>query len=770
MSAPAAPAENGVEEEFKPYVPASEERRELTVRALVIGSLLGIVFGASTVYLGLKVGLTVSASIPIAVLSIPIFRALGKGSILENNITQTVGSAAESIAAGTAFTVPALLVMGYDLNITRSTLVALTGGWLGVLLMVPLRRSLIVKEHKNLPYPEGTACAEVLEAGEKKGLQARLVFLGVLVGILHKGLYKILGLWKETPGHVFGKPIKNAAFNMEASPELLGVGYIIGPKIAGTMIGGGVLAFMVLIPLIHFLGMKLATGDLQAEFAAGGGKYVRDNYVFYIAVGAVVAGGFISLGKALPTIVRTFGAAMKGLKSSGVAAGGAGVPRTERDLPITVTIGGSIAIAVLVALIPQLHVTWTAAILIVVFGFFFTTVSSRICGQIGSSSNPISGMTLATLLLTSLLFVAAGWTGSHYRPIALTVGAIVCVAAANAGATSQDLKTGFLVGATPKRQQLALLVGVSTSALVVGWTVYFINLAYTTVEPVAHPKIAISPEKMATLPVAAGPDGKQLRVLAVAADQGHAGGQVLIDEKGFIRDWRIDVPAGAETRKGLDDKDYRVVRFAGDPAAEVPYGEFLVDETGAAHYAMSPGIKLGGAKGGQAFDIRPESAEKKFEAPKAQLMALIIDGILLRKLEVTLVLLGVLLGICLELAGVEALPFAVGLYLPIGTSSSIFAGGILRWIVGRVQKRRGAAEEGDAGRGVLLSSGLIAGGALCGLLAGAVVFARGGKEYSLAHSIGGTFADIANSNLLAVIMFGVLAAFVLWQALRKEEA
>jgi putative OPT family oligopeptide transporter len=781
MSAPAseqAAAASGAagEAEFKPYVPANETRRELSARALVIGSVLGIVFGASTVYLGLKVGLTVSASIPIAVLSIPIFRALKRGSILENNITQTVGSAGESIAAGASFTIPALLVMGYDLDIWRSTLVALVGGWLGVLLMVPLRRSLIVVEHGKLPYPEGTACAEVLIAGEKKGLHAKLVFIGVGVGILYKGLYRILGLWKEAPGILFGRPIrdettkaivghdvgttvKGASIGVEASPELLGVGYIIGPRIAGNMLAGGILASMILVPAIYFVATKLGVPEFVNETATAGA--VRSSYVFYIAIGAVAAGGLMSLARAVPTIVRTFGAAMKSLKKSGVGGGGAGVPRTERDMPISLTIGGSVVLALALSILPGLHVNPVASLFIVIFGFLFATVSARICGQIGSSSNPISGMTIATLLFTSGLFAAVGWTGVDYRPIALTVGAIVCVAAANAGATSQDLKTGFLVGATPRSQQIGLMVGVTASALVVGWTLYFLNLSATTIEPLALPAVEV--------PADAPTDASGRREIAVPA---HAksdalGGKVFVNEKNEIVEWRVDgVPAGAPTAKGPDGRDYRVVRFAGDPALSIPGGRLLVDDAGVARFAESPGVFVGG--GNQVFPAPEEG--KKFTAPKAQLMATIVDGILQRKLEWGLVLFGVFLAIALELAGVEALPFAVGMYLPIQTSVPIFIGGIVRWIVGKVKRKQGAGDEGETGRGVLLSSGLIAGGALCGLLAGVVVFARGGHEFSLPGATGSSFLQsLAGSNWFSLLMFAGLVGFVFWLASKRDK-
>lgn len=738
-------------ETFRPYVPATEERVELSFRAAVIGSLLGILFGASSVYLALKVGLTVSASIPIAVLSIPIYRLLGKGSILENNITQTVGSAGESIAAGVVFTVPALLVLGYDLELFRTTLIALTGGWLGVMLMIPLRRSLIVKEHGTLSYPEGTACAEVLEAGETKGVHARTVFLGVGVGFAYKFLYRALGLWKETPERVLGW-YKGASIGIEASPELLGVGYIVGPRIGGIMAAGGVLSYLVLIPMIRFFGEGLSAPLFPADgpISAMSNDAIRGNYIYYIGAGAVAAGGIFSLLRALPTILSTFVSAMKGLSSTPTTGP---TRRTDDDLPVAVTLGGALVIALVIAVVPELQVNPFAAFLIIVFAFFFSTVSARICGQIGSSSNPVSGMTIATLLFTCLLFVAVGWQGGGYRAIALTVGAIVCIAAANAGATSQDLKTGFLLGATPRRQQIGLLIGVTTSALVVGWTLLGVNSAYTTIvdERVAHPKL--------------------YRELAIA------------------------VPSSAKAVRGPDGESYREVRIPGDPQEGVPGGRVLVDAQDQVAFSINPGIMTGGREAlkvdrqgkpirqlddaGQPLwktqdgapvldgdgDRIPVWVElprtSKFEAPKAQLMALIIDGILEQKLPWALVLFGVFIALCLELAGIEALPFAVGLYLPLSSSTPIFAGGLVRWWV----KRRPKAAENDAGRGVLMSSGLIAGGSICGLLV-ALLGAKFGEEMLVLPSRMGSawFASLAQGNALSLVCFAALAVLLYRQA------
>jgi putative OPT family oligopeptide transporter len=734
-------------ETFQPYVPATEDRRELSARALIIGSVLGVVFAASSVYLALKVGITVSASIPVAVLSIPIFRALGKGSILENNLTQTTGSAGESIAAGIAFTIPALLIMGYDISLPATTLIALTGGWLGVMMMIPLRRSLIVKEHGNLTYPEGTACAEVLEAGEKKGVQAKLVFIGLIVGAAYKLIYKVFGFWKETPTRELAF-YKNSTLEMEASPELLGVGYIVGPRIAGTMVAGGILSYLVLMPMIRFFGENLtaplapATKKI-AEMSAGD---IRSSYIFYIGVGAVATAGIISLIRAMPTIISTFAASVRGVRRAGVASGASDVRRTERDLPITFTLGGIAISAAMVALLPQIRVNPVAAVptifLIIVFAFFFSTVSSRICGQIGSSSNPISGMTIATLLLTCVIFVLVGWTGSAYRPIALTIGAIVCVAAANAGATSQDLKTGFLVGATPRRQQIGLLVGVTTSALVVGWTLYFINSGYTTIvdERVAHPKLYP----------------------------------------------RVIAPLGSEAVKGPDGNAYKEVRYPGDRDRGVPAGKVLVDEQGVVAYSVNPGILVGGREDVkvdklglpiQALDdakqpkFNPDGTPQwvpsnKLSAPKANLMAILIDSFLESRLPWALILFGLMITLMLEFAGIESLPFAVGLYLPLGSSTPIFAGGMVRWFVDRGRKKA----EGDTGAGVLLSSGLIAGGALCGLLALGLAVRFGEEGLHIPPQMGEFFHDLANHDLTSLVMFLGLAVFVFFMARRSADA
>lgn len=474
---------NKTASKFQPFVAAATVMPEFSLKAILLGALFGLIFGAATVYLALRAGLTVSASIPIAVLAIAVFKRLGKSTILENNIVQTIGSAGESIAAGVAFTFPALIFLtGGEafFNYFNVLTLAFVGGILGVLFMVPLRRSLIVKEHGTLPYPEGTACADVLIAGEKGGSMARRVFAGLGIAVLYKTLMSILGLWKDQPGytapHTSGFP--SASVAAEITPEYLGVGYIIGPKISGVLVAGGVLSYLVMIPLIAFIGDALPTilkpaGKLISQMSP---SEIRGGFVRYIGAGAVAAGGLITLVKTLPTIVSAFKDSFKSLKD---LRAGVQLSRTERDIPITYVILGSLALVIIIAVLPQLPGTFPGTLLmgllIVVFGFFFVTVSSRIVGIIGSSNNPISGMTIATLMATCLIFVSLGWTGDVYQSLALVVGGIVCIAAANAGATSQDLKTGYIVGATPIWQQIGLVIGVLASTFVIGWTLQLID-------------------------------------------------------------------------------------------------------------------------------------------------------------------------------------------------------------------------------------------------------------------------------------------------------
>lgn len=495
-------------QEFRPYIPDEQHVAEFTPKAIILGVFFGILFGAATVYLALRAGLTVSASVPIAVLAIAVFKKIGKSTILENNIVQTIGSAGESVAAGVVFTVPALLFLSGGENYfqyVQITFLAIFGGVLGVLFMVPLRRALIVKEHGKLPYPEGTACADVLIAGEKGGNLARMVFAGVGASLLYKFLYGVLGLWNETATWFRTKKeslYPSATLNVDVTPEYLGLGYIIGPRIASELFSGGLLAWMALIPLISiFVPESRVVDDLtKLGFSEGWrnghsyAEWIYRAYIRYIGAGAVACAGVMTLIKTLPTIVGAFRESVKSFGERGTVAG---AKRTERDLGMGIVLIGSLAIVLILAVLPKFpHGPFPGSLLmsalIVVFGFFFVTVSSRIVGIIGTSSNPISGMTIATLMMTCIVFVVIGWKGDVYQAVALSVGAIVCVAAANAGATSQDLKTGFLVGATPKSQQWGFIIGVVTSAFVIAITLFVLDQTYkgTEAHGIGGPKLA----------------------------------------------------------------------------------------------------------------------------------------------------------------------------------------------------------------------------------------------------------------------------------------
>lgn len=688
--------------DFKPFIPPETKMREFTFRAVFVGAILGIVFAASSVYLALKVGMTVSASIPIAVLSITLFRLIGRATILENNIVQTTGSAGESIAFGVATTMPVFLLLGQDMNLMPILWMSLLGGMLGVLMMIPLRQGLIVKEHGKLTYPEGTACADVLIVGEQGGTNAKTVFLGFGIGALYKFLNAGTRIWAEIPNRMLTF-FKGASVSAEVAPELLGVGYIIGPKVSANMMAGGMLAYLILIPAIKIFGDNLST----VMFPATGlikdmtPNMVRNAYVLYIGAGAVATGGIISLIKSFPIIIsafrrgfRTFLDSRKGNESREE------VKRTERDLPMSVVVFGSLGLVLAIWLAPVLHINAISAVLIVLFGFFFVTVSSRITGEIGSSSNPISGMTVATLLLTCLLFLAAGWTGVSYRAMALCTAAIVCIAASNGGTISQDLKTGYLVGATPKYQQLGIMIGVLSSALIIGWIVIALNNAYTTVSPVNYPDHIAQLENNA--PTQVGPHGQTYRV-------------------------------------------YRVQEQTGN----IIVGKYLVDETNHIRYLVDPGI----AGTVSEIDGKPVT---KLDSPKARLFSLIIDGILTQKLPWGLVLIGVFLALVMELVGVSSLPFAVGLYLPLSSSSPIMAGGLIRALVDR--KRKGTASEAEFSPGVLMSSGFISGGAIMGVL----LAVAAGVGFDQKIDISGSLGSLAEADWFALIPFAILM-FILYR-------
>ncbi len=748
----------------KPYIAPEANMSEMTVKGLVLGSILGIAFAASSVYLGLKVGLTVSASIPIAVLSITIFRALGKATILENNMVQTVGSAGESIAAGVAFTLPSLLLMGQDLEFMRILLVGLFGGMLGVLMMIPLRHGLIVQEHGKLTYPEGTACADVLIVGDKGGTSAKTVFMGAGVGFLYGFLNLIARLWKETTDWTFSF-FKGASISAEVAPPMIGVGYIIGPKTAANMMAGGALAFIVIIPLIKVIGEGLSTPifpatDLIKDMTPGA---IRNSYVLYIGAGAVATGGIISLIRSIPSIIGAFKRGMGSLSASRKGTQVV-VPRTERDISLTYVLGGSLALVLAIWLAPILQINFVSAILIVLFGFFFVTVSSRITGEIGSSSNPISGMTVATLLITCLLFLAVGWTGVDFRAMALTTAALVCVAASNGGTISQDLKTGFLVGATPSRQQIGILVGVLTSAIVIGWTLLSLNEAMTTYSARNYPEFTAKIPADAKLVEY---DGKSYRQISVPEPTGNVPtGRYLVNDAGkivYLIDpgvcgtdlERADRVSGAPFNSYAAgtlpednptfltaDGPQRVLELTSDQSG-VPAGKYLLNDAGAITHQVTP--------------------VTKYDAPKARLFSLIIDGILTHKLPWALVLIGISLALMMELVGVSSLPFAVGLYLPISTSTPIFVGGVIRMIVDK--KRKTSATEAEFSPGVLLASGLIAGGAIAGLTQ-AIFFI---VDWNAAFDKSSWVGSLAHSDLFALLPFAGLAAFLYLVASRSSE-
>jgi putative OPT family oligopeptide transporter len=710
---------------FTPYIAPETILPELTVRAVIVGTVLGMIFGASSLYLVLKVGLTVSASIPVAVISITLFRILSKmgarnASILENNIVQTAGSAGESIAFGVGVTMPAILILGFDLEIGRVMLVAVLGGLIGILMMIPLRRALIVAQHGILKYPEGTACAEVLKAGasdesraaaseEAKreqearggaGTSAKTIFTGFGIGLVYKTLNIAFRAWKDVPEKIFGRPFNAASVSVEISPELLGVGYIIGPRIAAIMCAGGVLAYLVLIPMIKFFGESLAsplppeTTALIKDMSPGA---IRNAYVLYIGAGAVAAGGIISVFRSLPVIWHGLKGGIKDFSGSKGAVDTPKVSRIDRDLSMKFVLLGIIAIIVAIAFANPLYVggvgfgaRLAAAVLIVIFGFLFVTVSSRLTGEIGSSSNPISGMTVATLLLTCLCFVVLGWTGSNYFVTALSIGAIVCIASSNGGTTSQDLKTGFLVGATPKNQQIAILIGALASALMLGPILLKLNDAGSVYVPVG------------------------------TAPAGYSAGSAKPGEVADPKDYhgKDHVKGSIATATGAaDTKEYNVW-FRNDPSGGNAE-KYLVDDAGKPVYYVDPGINGSIRKLPNGQDV------PKFDAPKATLMSYIIKGILGGELPWGLVLLGVMIAVVLELSGIPSLAFAVGVYLPLSSSSPILIGGLVRWGVDKWISKKYAGQnlteeqlvaEGDKSPGVLMASGYIAGGAIAGII------------------------------------------------------
>lgn len=674
---------------FKPYIAPEQNIAEFTIKSVSFGILFGVLFGASTVYLALKAGLTVSASIPIAVIAITLGRKFLKTTILENNIIQTTGSAGESIAAGVVFTLPGFLFLsagpdgesvgaGY-FNYLTILILAAFGGMLGTIMMIPLRRSLIVKEHGTLPYPEGTACASVLQAGEKGGVFAKTAFIGMGIALGYAVLQKVFHVIAETPTFLTSQVNKfwpSATINADITPEYLGVGYIIGPRIGGVLVAGSVLAWWAVIPLLTTLvdpvmiAEQLVKLGYLASLSSPGGRWAWDPaaqefgnpavaiyyaYIRQIGAGAVAAGGFITLIKTIPTIVSSFRESITSLKETREG----GVLRTERDLSFKVVIVGSIVLVALMTMLPRIPgegflQKLLLGVLVIIFGFFFVTVASRIVGLVGSSNSPISGMTIATLMGTCLIFTAIGWTGAFYEPLALVVGGMICIAAANAGATSQDLKTGYIVGATPRYQQLALFIGAIVSSLVIGLVV------------------------------------------------------TVLDK----------------------------------PTLEM-----------------------------QAEGIKHAIGSAEFSAPQATLMATLARGILSYNLDWEFVIVGVFIAVMIELCGIKALAFAIGLYLPLSTTLPIaFGGGIKGYVDWRAARRKEAKEDDELGKGSLLATGLIAGGALSGVVVALLsvdddinrALRQVNAEHGLTEMLGS-----GGYQVLGVLFFAAMATYLYRTATRK---
>jgi putative OPT family oligopeptide transporter len=729
-----APGHSVVPGEFQPYLKPEDSRREFTFRAIFFGCVFGILFGAVTVYVGLRAGLTVAASIPIAVLSISVLRALGRASILENNIVQTTGNAGQSIAAGVIFTLPALIFLGFDLEYSRIFFLALLGGWLGVFFMIPLRRELIVKEHGRLTYPEGTACADVLLAGEHGGSFASRVFCGLGLGAVYTLFQNgnLFSAWPSTPNYE-PKWLPGAAIRADATPEYLGVGYIIGPRVAGVLFAGGVFSWLVLMPAIHFFGSHFP-GPIYPGTQPISQMSPSDLWAAYVrpmGAGAVAAAGILTLLRTLPTIVGAFREGIVSIGKSRAAA--AAEKRTDRDFPMFVVIGGSVLLVVLMFLfltfkpVPgaqtSLMANLAASLLVVLFGFLFVTVSSRIVGLIGSSANPISGMTIATLMATSAIFLVKGWTAPAFGALAITIGGVVCIASANAGDTSQDLKTGFLIGATPWKQQLALLIGVCISTFSIGITLTAMNKGL-----------------------------EEFRPTNVAYDLAQPADGVTVQQEHFARGvFRVRLANGKEQ---LDNgKNYVLLNALG--SHKLADGKYLFNPaTGHIEVQWIEGI-----------------GSERAAAPQARLMATVINGILTRQLPWGLILLGVFLVIAVELLGVRSLTFAVGAYLSIGTTLAIFCGGVVRWMVDRAVERNGAASgalEGEISPGSLYASGLIAAGGIVGLL---------GVALKLYESATGKFDLLKMSpsnpfyhDWISVLMFALLMGSLFYFARRPLKA
>lgn len=626
--------------EFKPFIPADKVVPEMTLVSLILGIILAVVFGAANAYLGLRVGMTVSASIPAAVISMGLIRfVMRRDNILENNMVQTIGSAGESLAAGAIFTLPALFMWAAESEAVSApsfleiSAIAVCGGLLGVLFMVPLRTALIVEEHGVLPFPEGTACAEVLLAGESGGDKSKVVFSGLGISALYKFIADGLCLFPSEVAWEI-KPLR-AGFGADVLPALAGVGFICGKKISSYMFAGGVLGWFVIIPLISLFGGDIVMAPGVKPISSLGASGIWSSYIRYIGAGAVAAGGIISLVKSLPTIIKTFSKAVKGFGHKDATE-----LRTNKDLPLPVVMGGALLIALVIWLLPSVPVSLMGALIIVVFGFFFATVSSRMVGLVGSSNNPVSGMAIATLLIATAMLKATGMTGYEGMASAICIGTVICIVAAMAGDTSQDLKTGYIVGATPMRQQIGELVGALVSALAIGGVMYLLNAAW-----------------------------------------------------GF--------------------------------------------------------------------------GEQQLPAPQATLMKLVVEGVMGGTLPWGLVFCGIFIAVVIEVLGLPVLPIAIGLYLPIYLSVPIFIGGMIRWFFEWKKAGKSKEENKEAiDRGVLYSSGLIAGEGLIGILLAvfAVIPLKGGS----------TLADLIKletplGNAGGVVFFLLLLATIFYFSLHRKK-
>ena len=624
--------------EFKPYIPADKVVPEFTVTSIVIGIVLAVVFGAANAYLGLLVGMTISASIPAAVISMGIIRViLRRDSILENNLVQTIGSAGESLAAGAIFTLPALFLWAEEGKIEFPSiitifLIALFGGILGVCFMVPLRQALIVEEHGTLPFPEGTACAEVLLAGEEGGSKAGTVFTGLGIAAVYKFIADGLKLFPSEIGYAF-KGYAGSQIGIQVLPSLAGVGFICGPKIASYMLAGGTLSWFVLMPAIALFGgdATIFPGEVPISQLAPGDLW--DNYIKYIGAGAVAAGGIISLIKTFPLIVRTFKQAMSSMSKKQAQKNAL---RTEQDIPMPILLILLAVIVVLIWIIPTFPVSPLGSLIVVIFGFFFASVSSRMVGLIGSSNNPVSGMAIATLIIATLILKATGTGGTTGMVGAIAIGGVICIVAAIAGDTSQDLKTGFIVGATPKKQQIGEMIGVVVAAAAIGGVLYLLNEAW-----------------------------------------GYGSEQI--------------------------------------PAAQ------------------------------------------------ATMMKMLVEGIMNADLPWALILIGVFIAVVVEILKVPVMPFAVGMYLPFSLSAGIMAGGIVRFIV---EKIKGTDEEKKerADKGVLFTSGMIAGEGIMGIVLAILAVAGMDSSINMSEKLG-----ITTPQFVSLIVFVLLLAYLFRRCMKKAK-